>query len=106
LLGLKLLRDRMEGNKRGEPMVRVFESCEYLRYYWPMLQRHKTKAEDAVEDGEATHLMDCARYLVATYPKIVHKIETPKPIRIGTERPTFNDVIERHNRMKNARKDW
>jgi hypothetical protein len=106
VLGWKLLRDRMEGNKRGEPMVRVFESCEYLRYYWPMLQRHKTKAEDAVEEGEATHLMDCARYLVATYPKIVHKIETPKPIRIGTERPTFNDVIERHNRMKNARKDW
>jgi hypothetical protein len=106
VLGWKLLRDRMEGNKRGEPMVRVFESCEYLRYYWPMLQRHKTKAEDAVEDGEATHIMDCARYLVATYPKIVHKIETPKPIVIGTERPTFNDVIERHNRMKNAKRDW
>jgi hypothetical protein len=106
VLGWKLLRDRMEGNKRGESMIRVFESCEYIRYYWPMLQRHKTKAEDAVEDGEATHSMDTLRYAVATYPKIVHKIEKPKPITIGTERPTFNDVIERHARMKNAGKDW
>jgi hypothetical protein len=106
VLGWKLLRDRMEGNSRGEPTVYVFESCEYLRYYWPMLQRHKTKPEDAVEDGEPTHIMDCARYAVATYPKIVHKIEKPKPITIGTERPTFNDVIERHSRMKNAGKDW
>ena len=101
--GWKLLRDRMQGNARGEPMVYAFESCEFLRYYWPMLSRHKTKPEDATEDGEATHIMDCARYAVATYPEIVHKVES-KPIQeTGL---TFNDLIARHQKAKNVSKDW
>lgn len=102
--GWKLLRDRMQGNEKGVPLVYICRSLEYLRYYFPMLQRHKTKPEDAVEDGEATHIMDCARYAVATFPKIVDAIKeeprviTPKPL-------TFADVIKKHNQLKRRKND-
>lgn len=98
--GWKLLRDRMQGNARGEPMVYIFRSLEYLRYYWPMLQRHKTKAEDATEDGEATHIMDCARYAVATYPKI-EDIKKQEDFEVKVKRPTFEQLIQFNKNLKN-----
>lgn len=48
-------------------------SCTYTIEYMPMLQRHKSKPNDAQEDGEATHCCDTVRMGVMTRPPIVEK---------------------------------
>ncbi len=72
VIGWKAVRDRLKG-KDGEPLLYIVQSCKYLREYLPQLQRHATKINDAVEDGEATHACDTLRYGIAT-----HQISLPK----------------------------
>jgi len=81
------------------PMLYVTESCEYLRTYLPMLQRHPSdkKKEDAQEHGEATHAPDTLRYICMAHTIIKDKIE-PIKSRIEAElrarKPTINKIIK------------
>lgn len=79
--GWKFWKDLMIGHKfrdaSGEeqqvPMWYITRSCKYAAEYIPTLQRHKSKIEDAVEDGEATHSTDAIRVGLFTNPPIIDK---------------------------------
>lgn len=81
IVGWKRVRDFLKGSD-GMPYLYITESCKYLREYLPALQRHPTKIDDAVEDGEATHATDCLRYGCA-----VHQVSLPKAPGVIQELP-------------------
>lgn len=69
-----------DGSEVQVPGWYITRSCSYAAEYIPTLQRHKTKMEDAVEDGEATHSCDAIRVGLFTNPPIVDKPDsTPLP---------------------------
>lgn len=72
IIGWKKVQDMFRGID-GYPMLLITRSCRYLQEYIPALQRHKTKINDAVEDGEATHSTDTLRLIAMT-----HQISLPK----------------------------
>ena len=80
-VGWKRLKDLLIGID-GDPLFVITQSCRYLREYLPALQRHKSKVNDAVEDGEATHACDVARLIAMTYetPLPVKPEEPPRPL--------------------------
>jgi hypothetical protein len=83
-VGWSLLRSRLIGkyvdsnDPEPTPMIYATESCIYARDYIPALPRHKTKTNDAADDGEATHAADCWRYACASRPRTWD--QPPKPI--------------------------
>lgn len=95
IVGWARVKDYLKGID-DDPMLVICESCTYLRDYLPALQRHKTKMEDAVEDGEATHSCDTLRLIIMTRqpiksaPPLPQKIERAKltPKRIISMRKT------------------
>jgi hypothetical protein len=86
VIGWKALKDQLNGID-GDPMFLITQSCVACQDYLPALQRHKTKPDDAVEDGEATHIADVCRLAAMTYEvslpkapvKPVEKYHQPKP---------------------------
>ena len=87
VIGWKRYKDYLLGID-GYPMLVICECCVYLREYIPALQRHKTKPEDAVEHGEATHANDTVRIMVMTRPPIKYAPTPPlhkvvEPVRIS-----------------------
>ncbi|MGL4333792.1 MAG: hypothetical protein ACRCSC_01875 [Lactococcus garvieae] len=92
--GWSVVRDRLIGVS-GFPMIYICESCKYTRDYFPALQRHKTKVEDAVEEGEATHIMDVVRYLCNTFEKVNEAPPSPV-LTIESKTPTFDSVFKSH----------
>lgn len=63
--GWSYLRDRLIG-QNGVPLLYLQEHCQYCRDYLPALERDKNKPEDAVSDGEATHICLAGNTLVKT----------------------------------------
>lgn len=90
--GWKFFKDLMVGHKFKDregieqqiPLWYITRSCSYAAEYIPTLQRHKSKMEDAVEDGEATHTTDALRVGLFTNPPVVDK---PR----GGQSPQWND---------------
>lgn len=86
--GWSQLRSRLIGrefeNGIFEPMIYIMASCKYAREYLPAIERHPTKAEDAVENGEATHSCDALRISCTTFPIV--KDATPAPVASTYER--------------------
>lgn len=103
--GWKQLKDYIHGVD-GFPMFVVTRSCKYLIEYIPMLQRHKLKAEDAVESGEATHACDTVRLITMTRPPIrKQKQETQSIARFnpGPKVSTSpNELLKRIKRKERA----
>ncbi len=102
--GWSIVRDRLIGFS-GFPMLYICESCKYTRDYFPALQRHKTKVEDAVDSGEATHIMDVVRYICNTFDKV--EDAPPKPVlTIAANTPTFNTALQKHLKSKHSRNEY
>ncbi len=98
--GWAIVRDKLIG-KDNMPMLYICEGCKWLRDYFPALERHPSRQEDAVEHGEATHLLDVVRYLANTFEKI--EDAPPKAddtLQVEANNFTFNEVYERHLRQK------
>lgn len=92
-----------------DPMFLITESCKAGQDYLPALQRHKTKIDDAVESGEATHWCDTARVIVMT-----HEVSLPKaPVQPRSqyvqpaiaERKTITPEIILKNKKKQKAKN-
>ena len=107
--GWKLMRDRLIGQKMSAdwyvPMIYFTESCIKSRDYIPALQRHKTKPEDAVESGEATHICDIVRYACAAMPPIQDKpVEKDKSRKEAeANRLTVVGALKHHQKNKRRR---
>lgn len=103
IIGWKKVKDMFSGID-GDPLLLITESCKYLREYVPALQRHKTKMEDAVEDGEATHTCDTLRLICMTHqvqiPKAPARAPEVPPVHLRKS-PTVIDILK--NRKKNGR---
>lgn len=65
--GWAQVRDRLIG-KDGWPLIYFCHCCRYTREYLPALERKQDNREDAVDEGEATHLCDCVRYACTSRP--------------------------------------
>ena len=76
--GWKQMKDMLTGQD-GWPRLYFANSCTYAADYIPALQRHKTKMEDAEEEGEATHSCDAIRLACMTRgkPKSLPKSSVP-----------------------------
>lgn len=98
IAGWKRVKDHFTGID-GFPMLVICESCTNLRDYVPALQRHKTKMEDAVEDGEATHACDTLRLGVMTRPRVK---DAPRAddAPVNTATPTFEHLMKKHFKQK------
>lgn len=101
--GWTQLRDRLIGYPDGDggtiPMIYFLKACRYCRDYMPALGRHKTKPEDAVESGEATHCADAIRLACTTKPIVQEK----KYIETGFKKPDIMrvcDIVERLERER------
>ena len=103
--GWKTVKDRLIGVD-GFPMLVFQQSCKYARDYLPALQRHKTKAEDAEESGEATHSSDCIRYACATNPKIQDKEEETVTEFKKPELPTMESIVKKIERRNTQRRRY
>lgn len=67
------------GKVYKHPLLYICECCEHLRRAFPALTRHKTKGEDAVESGEATHSTDTIRIIANTYKVITYEVVNVAP---------------------------
>jgi len=72
VMGWSGLRDRFIGIE-GTPLIYCVESCKYSREYIPMLERNPHDTEDAVENGEATHICDIWRLAASARPLTLKK---------------------------------
>lgn len=96
VIGWKSIKDRLIGID-DDPMLFICESCTYLREYLPALQRHKTKPDDAVEDGEATHTCDTLRLICMTFPVSLPKkpAAPPPPVPVNKRKsPTPIEILK------------
>lgn len=96
LTGVKLIA----GSEEHWPMMVFFESCKYCQDYIPMVERHPDEGRlwDYVEDGEATHIVDCCR-LASMAHSVVYDAPTTSEETINSElnhpkntRRTVNDL--------------
>lgn len=104
--GWSQLRSRLVGafidsnDKERTPMLFVTASCRYARDYIPALPRHKSKGEDAEEDGEATHSPDAIRIACMARPMVRDAEPLPfDPSRLRNSF-TFDDALQRVRRLK------
>jgi len=67
--GWSKLRDRLIGLD-GIPLFYCVEKCQFIRNYFPALARNPHDTEDAVENGEATHIMDICRLAASAAPPV------------------------------------
>jgi hypothetical protein len=70
--GWSHLRDRLIGLEVGSegfrfPTIYFTKNCKAAIKYFPLLQAHPTKREDAAEHGEPTHILDAIRFVCASY---------------------------------------
>lgn len=99
IVGWSLLRSRLIGKKVDAnddyttPLIYFTKSCKFAREYIPALQVHPTKAQDAAEHGEPTHICDVARYLCASRPRTYDAPEGPA---IKREAIKPNDISFKH----------
>jgi len=98
------LKSRLIG-KDGLPLIYFCESCKYVREYLPALPRHKTKSEDAAEDGEATHCADAVRYACATKPVVEDRPQSQQPVIWASSSRSLapSDILKQMSKPK-ARK--
>lgn len=95
-IGWKRVKDYLAGID-GFPMLYITDSCPAAADYLPALQRHPTRAEDAVEHGEATHTCDEVRLAVMTRPPIKSKPKERLPLQPGFRSATITpkQIIDR-----------
>ncbi len=102
MMGSKLSGEKLiAGSDERWPMMVFFESCKYAQDYIPMIERNPDEGKlwDAQEDGEATHLCDCAR-LAAMAHRVVYDAPTDIDHEMKkamkdkrTLRPSVKDLI-------------
>lgn len=97
--GWQMLRSRLIG-RDGVPMLYLTESCIYARDYLPAIERSKTDAEDAEDDGPNTHAPDAIRLACTSRPWI---LDAPKDVSTTAHNKyTFHDAFKRHQQRKLA----
>lgn len=90
LAGWDLVRQRLEGEGPGRPMLVFFDTCRDIIRTLPLLQHDSARAED-VDTNSEDHAADCLRYACASRP---WKRETPKddlPVK-GLESVTLQQL--------------
>ena len=65
--GWAQVRDRLIGKDKW-PLIYFCYCCKFAREYLPALERKQDNHEDAVDEGEATHICDCIRYAASSRP--------------------------------------
>lgn len=103
VFGCTEIKARLKGigeNPGDIPLIYFCESCVAVREYLPAVATDPTNREAYVEDGDATHSVDCVRYACATRPivkdapkKREHFVKPtlPTPVMIAKQ-------IERRNK--------
>lgn len=77
MMASQLTGEKLNANSdHAYPMMVFFETCKYCQDYIPMVERHENEGRlwDYQEDGEATHITDCA-----TLAAVAHNIVYDAP---------------------------
>lgn len=109
--GWSQLRARLIGifvdsnDAQRTPLIFFCHSCHYIREYLPALPRHKTKLEDATEDGEATHSCDAVRLACMARARATDLEPQPPRTEDLENVYTFNDVFSRIQKVRRTEHD-
>lgn len=107
VIGWAQVRDRLIGQRIGlenVPMLYLCQCCTYTREYLPAIGHHPTKAEDAEEDGEATHSADCVRLACTTRPIVKDAQKDPSSKFIAKAQLTPSAIIKQIERANGRRR--
>ena len=97
IAGWRQVRNRMEFDEDGRPMLLIYDNCEHLRRTMVIAQHDDVDPEDLDSDGE-DHLLDCLRYgAMANYIK--PRLDTSERIPIFDP---LNQYKHKHRRKKDA----
>lgn len=105
-LRARLIGKKIDANdKERTPMIFFCESCKAARDYLPALPRHKTRLEDATEDGESTHACDEIRLACMARSRAIDKEKKqPDPKNLKNEM-TFEQAVVKVQRHRRAKED-